>query len=56
MIFCVVAAERLLSSTLAEEAPASSVKQVEAELSAPSVAKEEPPLLPPQVSALGSFP
>ena len=41
-------AERLLSSTLADEAPMSSGK--EAELKAVSPAKdEEPPLLPPQV-------
>ena len=48
----ITCAERLLTSTLAEEAP--SVTEIKAEVDAVSAAPAEPPLLPPQVSATPS--
>ena len=46
-------AERLLSSTLADEA-APSGNEIKAEVDAVRTAAEEPPLLPPQVTAVKS--
>ena len=53
---CHACAERLLSSTLVDEA-APSVKEITAEVDAVSTAAGEPPLLPPQVSkAVSAWP